>query len=103
MNYIFYHKYNINDASPVLFHRQVLLVEPETEASAIYIRHLSLAKFDVTACGSFDQMPGHIIHSRPDLLIINPSSNLKTGVILLRHAKTLYPDLPVIYGCPDIT
>lgn len=79
-----------------LYGATVLFVEPDAESCALYSRHLTGVHMNVITCGSLEQMLGEVMAAIPDVMIVNPSHNLKQGVQLVGLVKHQFPKLPII-------
>lgn len=97
MDYITQHHHTMrNQPFAGLSGLTVLLVEPESEARAFYSSQLSGIDMKVVAAENMADMEDHTRSSEPDVLIVNPSADIKLGINLLRAFRQQYPSLPII-------
>ena len=74
----------------------VLLVEPESEARAFYSKQLSGIDMKVIAADNMRAMHSSVQSSEPDVIIVNPSEDIKAGINFLKAFRKDYPNLPII-------
>ncbi len=97
MEYIYKQKFSMrNQPFNSLFGATVLLVEPETEACAIYSRQLQGVNMNVLTCGTLSDMLGRVRAESPDIVIVNPTGNIAQGIKFVTLLKTNFPVIPVI-------
>lgn len=74
----------------------VVLVEPEAETRAFYSRQLEEIGIQVHLADALDRMLPTVQANSPDVVIVNPSSDLESGFKLIKMLKREFSDLPVI-------
>ena len=74
----------------------VLLVEPEAEARSFYSQQLTNIDMRVVPIDSITIMHTEAANIGPDVVIVNPSTDLSASVRLLKAFKQQFPTLPVI-------
>lgn len=97
MNYITKHHHTLrNQPFGELHGVTVLLVEPEPETRSFYSQQLTGLDMRVVACDSLAAMQNQAQSESPDVVIVNPSVDINTGIRLVKLLKQEFPALPVI-------
>lgn len=103
MDYLFRQHYSLKpkQTQPAVGSPTVLLAESEAEALAVYARHLTRANLLVNVCLDLAGLHRQVKEVGPQLLVINPSSNLPGTLIVLEQIQSTHPALPIItVGAP---
>lgn len=74
----------------------VVLAEPEAETRAFYSQQLAEIGMQVHSADALDTLINVVESSKPDVVIINPSSDLETGFRAIKLLKQEYSHIPVI-------
>lgn len=97
MNYIVQHHHTLrHQPFEALNGITVLLVEPEAEDRSFYSSQLSDVNVNVVPVDDLKIMHLMAQESNPDVVIVNPSRDITTGIQLVKNLKQEFPDLPVI-------
>ncbi len=97
MNYIVQHHHTLRrEPFEALNGITVLLVEPEAEDRSFYSNQLSDVNVNVVPVDDLKTMHVMAQESNPDVVIVNPSRDITTGIQLVKSLKQEFPDLPVI-------
>ncbi len=97
MEYITRQKFSLRNQPFIsLFGATVLLVEPEAEACAVFTRQLEGVHMKVISCGEFHKMMEQVEKESPDIVIVNPTHDIKKGVAFVESLKKKHPHVPVI-------
>jgi hypothetical protein len=98
MNYLFHYHHTLQspEGARTSGAPLVLLAETEPEALALYARHLAQVRLLVNVCLDLSQLARQAAEIRPQLLVINPTSDLSAAIAVLRQVMTAQPGLPVI-------
>ncbi len=97
MNYIVQHHHTLRSQPfEALNGITVLLVEPEAEDRSFYSNQLSDVNVNVVPVDDLKTMHVMAQESNPDVVIVNPSRDITTGIQLVKSLKQEFPDLPVI-------
>lgn len=84
----------------------VLLIEPEAEARAFYTRQLSELDMNVLAYDTLAALGQSAKLENPDVVIVNPSQDIKRSSAVVKALKQDFPSLPIItisMTIPDAT
>ena len=84
----------------------VLLIEPEAEARAFYTQQLSSIDMIVIAYDTLAALQQSAKLENPDVVVVNPTANLRSGIATVRALKQDFPNLPIItmaMTIPDAT
>jgi DNA-binding NtrC family response regulator len=104
MDYLFRQHYSLKPKQSSLPSAQaptVLLSESEAEALALYARHLTRANMLVNVCLDLGTLHRQVRELGPQLLVVNPSSNLAGTLVVLERIQATHPALPIItVGAP---
>lgn len=87
-----------------LYGATVLLAEPEAESSELYARRLAEVHMKVVRCPDLSEVLSHIEASTPDVVIINPSIDVRRGLRAVAAVRGAFPAIPLItvgVGLPD--
>ncbi len=74
----------------------ILLVEPEPEIRAFYSRQLTNMDMRVVACDSIHTMHFEARQANPDVVILNPATDIRIALNSVRLLKREFPNMPVI-------
>jgi DNA-binding NtrC family response regulator len=74
----------------------VVLVEPEPETRAFYTQQLADIGIQVHQADALNNMLSVVEAASPDVVIVNPSTDLENGFKFIKILKKEYADLPVI-------
>jgi DNA-binding NtrC family response regulator len=97
MEYITSHKHTLrNEPFAMLNGIAVLLVEPEPETRSFYTNQLSNMDMRVVARDNIRAMSEDAQSDQFDVVIVNPSDDIKSGISFLKAFRKDFPDLPVI-------
>ncbi len=101
MDYISKHHHTIrNQPFAGLYGTTVILAEPESEARAFYSKQLSDLDMRVMAYDGLPALGNHMQsvtdENSPDVIIVNPSSDIDASINFLKAFRRQFPDLPVI-------
>jgi CheY-like chemotaxis protein len=97
MDYISHH-YHMMTENPFesLDGVTVLLVEPEPENRSFYSQQLSGVNMKVISCDTLAAMQIQAQTNNPDVVIVNPSADINSGISMVRALKQEFPSLPVV-------
>lgn len=97
MEYIIRKQFSLRNQPFIsLYGTTVLLVEPEAEACALYSKQFQGVNMNVISCGTLSEMLEHLEGTEPDIVIVNPTADIKQGIRFVSLLKRQYPNLPVI-------
>lgn len=97
MNYMTQHHHTLREEPFAGLHGlTVLLVEPESEARAFYSSQLSNIAMRVVAADTLQALQSHASTHNPDVVIVNPSEDIKKGITILKAFRQEHPELPII-------
>jgi DNA-binding NarL/FixJ family response regulator len=74
----------------------VLLIEPEAETRAFYAQQLGGLDMVVHAYDTFSALKQSARLEKPDVVIVNPSDDIKKSVALVKSLRQDFPNLPII-------
>ena len=74
----------------------VLLVEPEAEARSFYSQQLTNIDMRVVPIDSIAVMHNEAANISPDVVIVNPTTDINSSIRALKSFKQQFPTLPVI-------
>lgn len=97
MDYITKHHYTLrNQPFASLTGATVLLIEPEAETRAFYTQQLGGLDMVVHAYDTFSALKQSARLEKPDVVIVNPSDDIKKSVALVKSLRQDFPNLPII-------